>query len=737
MIIYSSSIKNAFGAGTIMQTQKTIYEQIQKDKGSYKGVTLSYSGAQYLPSSFQNNKYSADNPELSPLQAFTERFKNIGALVIRFHLGQGQRAGLLQQVSKFNYSENPVERPAQGGDEETLFFKEESTNSGRINGDVLEFASHLTLGRSKVLNERAQPLVHVNQKSTYGEQGIWDIIHAPVWNVGRAMKYELNKQGFIYINCPAQLNPKEKEILDRQLRTSGKPPALVCEEMGVEAIESDISKLDIYLDDKQEFTKEPNGLAIANNKEDKKYAPMGWIIHKKTGEVLPQEVTEDIIRVSAIDEGGFYEKRPTQQKILQSGNLMNSSGLGLFTQNQAFNAMYVIFDYLQRYNFDPRPLLDNSLQIAYNRLQSTLEKDPSLIDDFLVGALQDEMVQHLRVSQPKSIRSVLPIRFTNSFPVTINNLKTIAYAFGIKDKSEQPIFRGFDDNAGLFKSENMIDSQISGTLVTPSFNTAAHVAAIVSTAELIAEQMILEQLIPDAFAKKNPEDSALFILLVDILGKEEADKLFTELMDETAKLPTIDNKLIVGAQFAYCKKLVQKLQNGLGLDSMNILLCKLSKPGLSTQEVLENLDSRELEQLTKVLERLFKIGDILQELPLTTAAPEYSRGINAGLAPLIAHVNPHLAVKLNIQTQSIIKADIPAIDKEKVRDRMSTRVYNRCPFLAKQSKEQKPQQVSETNDVLVSKNTGPSFFQTIRENQGKITAVLLGAAYIGLSSLLG
>lgn len=236
---------------------------------------------------------------------------------------------------------------------------------------------------------------------------------------------------------------------------------------------------------------------------------------------------------------------------------------------------------------------------------------------------------------------------------------------------------------------------------------------------------------------KNPEDSALFILLVDILGKEEADKLFTELMDETAKLPTIDNKLIVGAQFAYCKKLVQKLQNGLGLDSMNILLCKLSKPGLSTQEVLENLDSRELEQLTKVLERLFKIGDILQELPLTTAAPEYSRGINAGLAPLIAHVNPHLAVKLNIQTQSIIKADIPAIDKEKVRDRMSTRVYNRCPFLAKQSKEKKPQQVSETHDVLVSKNTGPSFFQTIRENQGKITAVLLGAAYIGLNSLLG
>ncbi len=39
-----------------------------------------------------------------------------------------------------------------------------------------------------------------------------------------------------------------------------------------------------------------------------------------------------------------------------------------------------------------------------------------------------------------------------------------------------------------------------------------------------------------------------------------------------------------------------------------------------------------------------------------------------------------------IKTQSIVTADIPAIDKEKVRDRISTQVYNRCPYLARHSK---------------------------------------------------
>ncbi|CEK09921.1 hypothetical protein [Legionella hackeliae] len=346
-----------------MKSLSSIYEQIQQDKKSYQGITLSYQGARYGEAHFDKNGYLDFNSDLSPLEAFAERFKNIGALVIRFHLGQGQRAGLLQQVAKFDYSNNPVERPAHGNDEVDMFFDGSDVSSSKAVGQSLEFASHLPLGRSKLLNERAQPLVHVNKQTTYGEQALWDIIHAPVWNVGRNMRYELTKQGFIYIACPSTVSPTVRRGIDKELRESGKPVDSVFSKFGLKLEISQISKLGFYMDDMQEYTNESNGLAISTP-EHEKFAPLGWIVHDQTGELLPQEITEDIIRVTAISEGGFYEKRPAQQKILQAGNLVNSSGLGLFIQNQAFNAMYVIFDYLQKYNFDPRPLLSTSLSIV-------------------------------------------------------------------------------------------------------------------------------------------------------------------------------------------------------------------------------------------------------------------------------------------------------------------------------------------------------------------------------------
>ncbi|STX28516.1 Uncharacterised protein [Legionella beliardensis] len=712
-----------------MQNNESIVEQIRRDKESYKGITLSYSGVQFTPASFKNNNYVADNLELTPLQIFTERFKNIGALVIRFHLGQGQRAGLLQQVSKTNYVEDPIERVAQGNDQTNLFFT--SKNNNKAIEKTLEFASHQPLGRSKVLNEFAQPLVHVNRMTTYGEQELWDIIHAPVWNVGRSMKYELNKQGFIYLPCPANFGLENRAKVDQQLRHSGKSYHVVFEEQQIPLVEADIGKLTIYTDDKHEFTQESNGLAIAITKDSANYSPLGWIVHKETGEILPQEVTEDIIRVSAIAEGGFYEKRPAQQKILQAGNLTNSRGLGLFIQNQAFNAMYVIFDYLQKYNFDPRRMLDSSLQVAYKRLQTAIDKDPSLIDDFLVGALQDEMVQGLRVSQPNSTRSVLPLRFTNTFAVTANNLKAIAYAFDIKDSTGQPLLRASEDMPIISQAVTLIDSEVNGTLVAPSFNTGSHVAAVVATAELVAEQLILEQLLPEAYAaQQDPINSTLYRILVDILGKEEGEKLLNSLISEVAKIPTNDQgKPIAGVQFDYCQNLIDMLRKSLGTNNTAELLCKFSKPGVSSAEVLANLTDNEQQQLSRTLEVLRSIGSQLQQSPLTSSQPELSRGINAGLDPLILHLNPNLANKLDIKP--LAHAEAKAVDKAMVRDRISTQAFMRCPFLASQNPlKQKEAVVNKAKApqhlVDQKQNTKPSFFQALWNNKGAVAIGVLG-----------
>lgn len=711
-----------------MQSTASIHEQIKQDKKSYPGVTLSYKGALYTPDHFDEGKYIDPNPDLSALAAFTERFKNIGALVIRFHLGQGQRAGLLQQVAKFDYRDNPVERPAHGDDEANLFFSEVEATHPKAVGQSLEFISHLPLGRSKLLNERAQPLVHVNRKTTYGEQGLWDIIHAPVWNVGRNLRYELTKQGFIYLTCPAGLSPKDRALLDKELR-SGKPVALAMELFAAQPQTTAISKLHFYLDDKQDFTQETNGLAIA---VDKEFAPLGWIIHEKTGDILPQEITEDIIRVSAISEGGFYEKRPAQQKLLQSGNLVNSSGLGLFIQNQAFNAMYVIFDYLQQYQFDPRPLLDTSLQVAYNRLQSALKDDPSVIDDFLVGALQDEMVQPLKVSQAHSKRTVLPVRFTNSFAVTCNNLKAIAYAFDLQDSGGQPIFRSFDDIAVIEPHEQWIDAKVNGMLVLPSFNTGSHVASVLSTALLVAEQMMVEQLLANAEA--GGLDSAFNKLLKVIAPHDE--EAFSYIMAMLANFPKEDKKPVLGAQFDYCQPVLNALRKRLGFDKLLDLICRFTEPGVKTETIISQLKDEELDILIQSLVRLYLIGNKLQEFPLTSAQSAESRGINAGIEPLIARLFPAVAKTLSIDLTHKVYAEINPTDPETVKKRLFAHNVNQCPFFTKKATthpvEDKKQQVPIKESEQETKAKGhttahnPGFFSTVWEYKGTI-GVVVGA----------
>lgn len=711
-----------------MQSKQSIYEKVSQKKGTYDGITLSYSGARYTQSSFENNSYMDDGRNLNPFAEFTERFKNLGALLIRFHLGQGQKGGLLQQITRPNYSENPVERPAKGGDDLNVFFE----NASPSMENILEFVSHLPLGRSKVLNERAQPLIHVNKAITYGEQGMWDIIHAPVWNVGRNLKYELKKQGFIYIPCPQGSSSEKRELIDKIIRFSKKSYVKTLEELNITfgITTFDISQLTYEMDDEKKYSKEHNGLAIGLG--DANYAPLGWIVHEQTGDVLPQGITEEIVRVSAIAKGGFYERSKTQQQILQAGFLKNTNGLGLFMQNQAFNAMYVIFDYLQKYNFDPRPLLDISLKLMSKRMDSLVQTDSSVIDDFLTGALQDEMIQPLKVSQPNSKRAPLPLRFTNSFEITSNNLKAIAYAFDLKDDKKQPIFQAYDDVPIISPHSTIVDAKVNGRLIAPSFNTGAHVAAVLSTAELVAEQMILEQLLPEAFKnEQNVTQTILFQILTKTIGPHKGKELIMGLLLEIKSIPQTEGKPVCGVQFEYCNKLVQTLRNGLGFDKLQVIVALLARPGISTFDAFGQLNAKELEGLSQILKTLFITGSILQKSPLTSGQSESSRGINAGLEPLISFFNPTLAFELGIGVSKITHADLAPINKDIVKDRVSTKAFLKCPFLS--SIQQKQSQQSESviikESLIKNQNTQGTFFNNIWKNK-KICSVLLGTGVI-------
>lgn len=343
----------------------------------------------------------------------------------------------------------------------------------------------------------------------------------------------------------------DRSIFSHKLYETGTSYEDVFGKASIEIEKTNIQKLNILLDDKKQFTHEENGLAIATP-DNKQPAPLGWIVDQKTGAVLPEETTEDIIRVMAIAEGGFYEKSPAQQKILQSGNLLNKNGKGLFTQNQAFNAVYVVLKQLESYKFDPRSLLDYSMLLAYQRIQKFIQDDPSSIDDFLVGSLQDEMVQTLRVTQGRSKRSALPLRFTNPFEVSYNNLKAIAYAFDLKDSAGQPIFKNYDDTPIIGNSSKLIDAEVNGSLVTPSFNSGVHVAAVIATSVLIAEQMILEQLIPEAANAKDIKNCSLYNILNQIHAAEKASEILNQILTELPDFPKEGNTPILGVQFDYC-----------------------------------------------------------------------------------------------------------------------------------------------------------------------------------------
>lgn len=56
-----------------MKTDSEMRIVLQKDKAN-QGVTLAYSGMHFGPSSFNNNKFISDAPNLRPLDALTKSF---------------------------------------------------------------------------------------------------------------------------------------------------------------------------------------------------------------------------------------------------------------------------------------------------------------------------------------------------------------------------------------------------------------------------------------------------------------------------------------------------------------------------------------------------------------------------------------------------------------------------------------------------------------------------------------
>ena len=251
--------------------------------------------------------------------------------------------------------------------------------------------------------------------------------------------------------------------------------------------------------------------------------------------------------------------------------------------------------------------------------------------------------------------------------------------------------------------------------------------------------MIVEQLLPEAFSQKGKSD--LYDLLSSVLDQGAAQRIIEELAIVTENFPKDrDERVITGTQFDYCGPVLQILRKELWLDKLPALICHLAKPGVSTEEAMSSLTAPEAEQLMHGLKMLFGIGLKLQEYPLTTAQSEGSKGINAGLQPLIAHLDPQLAKSLRIPMDTIVRAEVKPVDKEKVRTRISTQAISKCPFFARKpsrsEEEIRAQTTTETpvqqEEIRREPTYQPSFFTQLWNHKQEIGFAVAGA--VGLAA---
>lgn len=604
-----------------------------------RGFTLSYQGR--LFGAPAQNVGVDDRKALDKLK---QNFGEMGALAIRYTLGLGQRAALLQQIVRDDYDSNPIDKPAHGDNQSDLFALSASASVVCRETKMLEACSHYSLGRGKFHNERVQPIAHHNSEDLRGELYFWETMHAAVWRAGIDLSFQLAKQGFLYVVCPVDIAKSEYDELSVELangsfslRSDENNPFIVFKS-GRALQLATLPSLSIHFDPEHNITQQDNGLLIDVNHVS---SQMGWIVHTEKKSIIGSVYTEHLLRFMRIAKGGFHALSKQEQALLQTG-MLKGTGQNLFTQNQTFNAMLWVFEALEKeFNFDASMLMpDRNLHLSFKRITEALSKSGNeMVEDFLTGILITEMVQPLMHTQSMSTRSTLPLRFTNRFDVILNNVKAIAYAFEMKCHAGQPILKINRKTDAIEARGEFIDAYVNGRLRIPELINPKHTASIIASALLVAEHLLLEQFLRDAvrFGDEHPHACAL----AEILNN---DTVYKHLVAMANVAPVNEFGPILGLQFSYCDEMVALLREALKFDIKNLagIVDKLYTHGYQSIEINHH-------DLIVMLSKLYEVGTRLQQVEATSVRAMYSRGINAGLGLVIAKLTPDLYRRLNVE----------------------------------------------------------------------------------------
>lgn len=588
------------------------------------GCYLRYSGRRYGP-----GNHPAESAQAEPrLEKLKREFSQLGALAIRFTIEMRQRAALIQQITQEGNVVGSILDAGKGGNQslDELYTSCGAVNRARTVTTTLERISLGTLGRGKVLNECGNALKKINTEGLTGEFALWDLLHAPLRGVGAHLLPQLSKQGFFYLCHPPamteveyrrttlELKRRNFEVLDGEVLKLRTASGTVLESAPA------MSRIKITVDDNLANTYQANGMVI--HVEGKESAPLGWMLCGKLNTIVDPACCENLATMVVLARGGFHCLSDGQKRRLQSG-IFSDNGLAAFLQNQTFNAMLFVFAQLEHdYDFDPSALLpDATLDKTYANIQHAAASGEA-VDDLLTGALLTEMVQVLRVIQSGSARTALPLALSNSFEEILNNTKAFAYAFALHTADGRPVLQLDDERSHFSLDANLIDVRMHGRLRNPTLHNRKHVAAIIATALLVSEQIILELLIRDAIVLGDaaPGCRALKRML-------RGDKRFRRLALE---MPMNKSGPVLGLQFSYCDKLVELLRETLEHDELAEWVIQLYEH----EDGQRGVELAQSPAVTRALNNLLAFGNMLQELDFTSAAPYGSRGLNAGLQTL-------------------------------------------------------------------------------------------------------
>lgn len=588
------------------------------------GCYLRYSGRRYGPGGHSTDAIHAE-PRLEKLK---REYSQLGALAIRFIFGMRQRAALIQQITREGSLIDSILLAAgRGGNQsiDELFSPSNSTSIARTITRELEKISLGTLGRGKVLNECGNAVKKINTEGISGEFSLWDSLHAPLRGAGAHLLSELSKQGFVYLCHPrgmteaeylqttSELKHGDFEVLNRDVLKLRTASGMILE--GAPAM----PRIKITIDENLADTYQANGIVI--HVEGRECAPLGWMFCSGLNSIVDPDCCENLTRVVVFARGGFHGLSNGQKRRLQSGIFLDN-GLTALLQNQTFNAMLFVVGQLERdYDFDPSALLpDAMLDTTYSNIQR-IAASGEAVEDFLTGALLTEMAQVLRITQPGGTRTALPLVLSNSFEEILNNSKALAYAFGLRTSDGLPVLQLGDERDHFSLDANLIDVRMHGQLRYPTLRNGKHIAAIIATAILVSEQVLLELLIRDAIVLGDaaPGYKALKMML-------KTEKRFRRLALE---MPMNKSGPVLGLQFPHCDRLVELVREALGHDDLAEWVIRLSR-----QQDSPNIEVGQSPAVTGALNNLRSFGNILQELDSTSAAPCGSRGLNAGLQAL-------------------------------------------------------------------------------------------------------